>query len=114
MKKLDKSRTWKRGLGKKNVSMNWKPERTVHAKVRDIKNDETKNDYPDRLKPTRAIYAKVKDYDKVTASGGTWLTWGISTVKRPPTYGKVTAPNQIWFIWGIYKSKSWNCGIQSC
>ena len=47
-----------------------------------------KNNYPDRLKPTRATYAKVKDYDKVTASGRTWLTWGISTVKRPPTYSK--------------------------
>jgi len=54
-----------------------------------------KNDYPDRLKPTRVIYAKVKDYDKVTASDRTWLTWGISTVKRPPTYGKVTAPRHL-------------------
>jgi len=54
-----------------------------------------KNVYLDRLEPTRAIYAKVKNYDKVTASGRTRLTWGITTVKRPPTYGKVTASNQI-------------------
>ena len=75
------------------------------------------NDYPDRLKPTREIYAKANEYDKVTASGRTRLTWGISTVKRPQTYGKVTASNQICFIWGIWaycKSKSQNCGIQSC
>jgi len=45
------------------------------------------NVYPDRLKPARVIYAKVKDYNKVTASGRTWLTWGVSVVKRPPTYG---------------------------
>jgi hypothetical protein len=81
--------------------------------------------YHDRLKPARAIYAKVKDYDKVTASGRTRLTWGISAVKRSSTYGKVTASNQIWFIWGIStikrpslwsicKSKSRNSGIQGC
>jgi len=44
--------------------------------------------------------------DKVNASGRTWLTWGISAIKKkkekkPPTYGKVTASNQIWFNWGI-------------
>jgi len=33
---------------KKSVSMDWKPERAVQAKVRDIKKNE--NDYPDRLK----------------------------------------------------------------
>jgi len=77
------------------------------------------------LKPTRVIYAKVKDYDKVTASSRTWLTWNISAVKRPPTYGKVTTSNQIWFIWDILavkrlpiwsicKSKTRNYGIQSC
>jgi len=32
-------------------------------------------------KPEKAIYAKVKDYNKVTASGRTWFTWGILTVK---------------------------------
>jgi len=42
-----------------------------------------KNVYLDRLKPARAIYVKVKDCDKVTASGRTWLTWGISANKRP-------------------------------
>jgi len=50
---------------------------------------------PDRLKPARATYAKVKDYDKVTASGRTRLTGGISASKSPPTYGKVTVSNQI-------------------
>ena len=35
------------------------------------KNENMKNDYPDRLKPTRVVYAKVKDHDKVTASGRT-------------------------------------------
>ncbi|KEH22265.1 hypothetical protein MTR_7g035360 [Medicago truncatula] len=43
-----------------------------------------KNDYPDRLKPTRAIYAKVKDYDKVTASDETSLTWGTLGVRSSP------------------------------
>jgi len=41
MEKLDKSQTWKGGLGKKSVSMDWKPERTVHAKIRDIKIEKT-------------------------------------------------------------------------
>jgi len=64
-----------------------------------------KNVCPDRLNPKRVIYAKVKDYDKVTASGRTLLTWGISAVKKPPTYGRVTASNHIAFIWGILAVK---------
>jgi len=48
-----------------SVSVDWKPERAVQAKIRDIQK------FTIILigwNPKRAIYAKVKDHDKVTAS----------------------------------------------
>ena len=48
-----------------SVSVDWKPERAVQAKIRD------KQKFTIILigwNPKRAIYAKVKDHDKVTAS----------------------------------------------
>jgi len=47
-----------------SVSVDWKPERAVQAKVRDIKNIIILIGW----NPKREIYAKVKDHDKVTAS----------------------------------------------
>jgi len=47
-----------------SVSVDWKPERAVQAKIRDM----NKNDYLISRKPARATYAKVKDHDKVSAS----------------------------------------------
>jgi len=63
-KELDKSQTWKGGLGKSEHLGGLKTQKGGPGKIRDM----NKNDYPDRLKPKRAIYAKLKDHDKVTAS----------------------------------------------
>jgi hypothetical protein len=50
-----------------SVSVDWKPERAVHAKLETW----TKMIILIDWKPARAIYAKVKDHDKVTASVST-------------------------------------------
>jgi len=47
-----------------SVSLDWKPERAVQAKIRDKKNTIILIGW----NPKRAIYAKVKDHDEVTAS----------------------------------------------
>jgi len=48
-----------------SVSLNWKPEKAVQAKIRDKKKNTI---ILIGWNPKRAIYAKVKDHDKVTAS----------------------------------------------
>jgi len=101
-KQLDKSQTWKGGLGKMSVSVDWKPERTVQAKIKDIKKMMI---ILIGRKPERAIYAKVKDYNKVTASGQTWFIWGILTVKRLPTWSickKCLLHHQLMLHVGLY------------
>jgi len=66
-------------------------------------------------KPTRAIYAKVKGCDKVTASDWTWLTWGISVVKRTYIKSDMThlghfssQKTSILKLLQIKDSKQWN------
>jgi len=49
---------------KTSVSVDWKPERAVQAKIRDM----NKNDYPDRLKTWKGNLCRIEDHDKVTAS----------------------------------------------
>jgi len=49
-----------------SVSLDWKPERAVQAKIRDKKKKNTI--IPIGWNPKREIYAKIKDHDKVTAS----------------------------------------------
>jgi len=76
-----------------SISVDWKHEGAVQVKIRDIKQ---KIIILIGWKPERAIYAKVLDYDKITASDQTSLTWGPLAVRVPP-------------IWSIL-----NSGIQSC
>jgi len=65
-----------------SVSVDWKPERAVQAKIRDM----NKNDNPDRLKTRKGDLCKsYRSKDKVTASGQAYDPLGAyPVIKEPP------------------------------